>query len=298
MKTRILIIASLAMLLTACEMNIILEPIPVDPPINDSIPNDTIPNDSIPNDSIISEPVPSPDDLALAQQLIGVWNTAPANNFSCRSLFFSKHGQLVDRVEIDKNTWQVIHPKPRQFVYSIQNGKLIYNNDTTSFRIENDVLTIDSFWISSNEIAQIVLKKAYEVPSVPLSQESIEKLDALYSFEAPQQFAGVGIYIDNRVITPAGEPCNSFKIPEFDYSKHILILDRITFYRKEGLNVGFYYNQDLGYYEFVGEGHKALEGETTTMPYGIFDIPLEKLDYHGPMAPCPFVQLSAFIYTY
>ena len=297
MKTRILIVASLAMWLTACEMNIILEPIPVDPPINDSIPTDTIPNDSIPNDSIISEPVPSPDDLALAQQLIGVWNTAPTNNYFCRSLFFSKHGQLVDRGEVTKLTWQMIRPKPRQFVYSVQNGKLIYNNDTTSFHLENDILTIDSFWISSNEKVSLVLKKAYEVPAVPLCQESIEKLDALYSFDTQQSFAG-GIYIDNCVIAPTGEPCNSVKIPEFDYNKHILVLYRITLYRKEGLDVGFYYNQDLEYYEFVGEAQKALEGETMTMPYGIFDIPCWGLDYHGPMTACPYVQLPGFIYAY
>ena len=300
MKTRILIVASLAMLLISCDMNIMWEPIPVDPPINDSIPNDSIPNDSIPNDSIISEPVPSPDDLALAQQLIGVWNTAPSDG-CCRSLLFTESGQFVDRGTM------AFSPMPNygsykrgvQYVYSIVDGKLIYSTDTTSFHIDNDVLTIDFFRISGVEVGQIVLKKAYEVPAVPLSQESIYKLNALYSLDTLKSFAGPWVVASRDIDDIYGKSYPRSFIPEFNSDKHTLILARTPFYRREGLNVKLYYNQDMGFYEYVGEGHTS-EGKIYAAPYGIYDIPYETLHFVGTSSGMisTIMKSSPFIYTY
>lgn len=302
MKTRILIVASLAMLLISCDMNIMWEPIPVDPLINDSIPNDSIPNDSIPNDSIPVEPIPNPDDLALTQQLIGVWNTAPSNN-SCRSLLFTRHGQLIDRGDMPKApNLSLRYPTPRIFTYSIKDDKLIYNADTTSFRIENDVLTIDAFRISSKEICQIVLTKAYEVPAVPLCQESIDKLNNLYSSDTYHDIPGTNVYASDFFVDIDGSFMpKSFEIPEFNPNKHTLILARMLMYRRDGLNIQLYYNQDSGYYEVIGEGNYVLDGEKCAMPYGIFDIPYETFNFFykmGYLAYSPIIQTRAFIYTY
>ena len=296
MKTRILIVASLAMLLISCDMNIMWEPIPVDPLINDSIPNDTIPSDTI-----ISEPVPNPDDIALARQLVGVWNAAPVNNNS-HSIFFTEDGRLIDRGDMPQApNLSLRYPTPRIFSYSIKDGKLIYNADTTSFRIENDVLTIDAFRISSKEICQIVLTKAYEVPAVPLCQESIDKLNNLYSSDTYHDIPGTNVYASDCFVDIDGSFMpKSFNIPEFNPNKHTLILARMLMYRRDGLNIQLYYNQDSGYYEVIGEGNYVLDGEKCAMPYGIFDIPYETFNFFtkGYPAYSPIIQTRAFIYTY
>lgn len=301
MKIRILIVASLAMLLISCDMNIMWEPIPVDPPINDSIPNDSIPNDSIPNDSIPVEPISNPDDIALARQLVGVWNAAPVNNNS-HSIFFTEDGRLIDRGDMPQAPNPSLrYPTPRIFTYSIKDGKLIYNADTTSFRIENDVLTIDAFRISSKEICQIVLTKAYEVPAVPLCQESIDKLNTLYSLDTPKSFPAPWLVASTYIADIInGKSLPRSFIPEFNSDKHTLILARTPFYSRESLNVKFYYNQNMGYYEFVGVGLSASEGESYAAPYGIYDIPYETLHFDGTSSGMisPIVQMTPFIYTY
>lgn len=295
MKTKILCLASLLLFLMSCNQNQPSAPqgnkdVEI---VDNNTPNDvTSPSEgedhSTPGGETkqYDEEYPA-EEQSLNNPIWGIWNEPATEYLDITSLLFAENGVLVYRHTADGLKLNQTAGSFYQMVYTVEDNSLnigdrqaFYHGSfitipgySTSYSIENDVLSVSNFKIEPDYSASLTLKKAEKIEKVSLDDNSKKALGKIFSHsnELVNGLNGSCVKIfasmsELKAICP-----EDVNLPNIDFSKQCVIAAACQNTESLTWHADLYRNQEVDLYEFVVSAKS--DSDNLVYAYGVYSIP-------------------------